>query len=58
MKDKEKYIKNLIETYQSIVDENNNIIKDEKNFIPDWQWCELIKEKQVYQLVIKNLKKI
>ena len=58
MKDKEKYIKNLIENYQSIVDENNNILKDEKIYIPDWQWCELKKEIQVYELVIKNLNKI
>ena len=58
MKDKEKYIKNLIENYQSIVDENNNILKDKKIYIPDWQWFELKKEIQVYELVIKNLNKI
>ena len=58
MKDKEKYIEKLIETYTSIINENINILNDSEYYLPDWQWCELKKEIQVYQLVIKNLKKI
>jgi hypothetical protein len=58
MKDKEKYIEKLIETYTSIINENINILNNSEYYLPDWQWCELKKEIQVYQLVIKNLKKI
>lgn len=54
----ETHIKKYIEIYNSIINENINILNDSEYYLPDWQWCELKKEIEVYRLVIKNLTKL